>query len=64
MLAVDEALETWKVRQRIIAMALDTTSSNNGKYMGAAGLLEKSIGRKLFYLACRHHILELIAAAF
>ena len=40
-------------------MTFDTTASNSGLRKGAAKLLEEELGRKLLYLACRHHIYEL-----
>jgi len=45
-----------------VAMSFDTTSSNSGRKKGAAVLLEKLLGRNLLYLACRHHILELVVS--
>jgi hypothetical protein len=44
-------------------MSFDTTSSNTGVYSGAAVLLEAKFGKKLLYLACRHHVMELLAEA-
>jgi hypothetical protein len=41
-------------------MSFDTTSSNTGEYNGACVLLEERLNKKLLYLACRHHRLELI----
>ncbi|KAK3933104.1 AMP phosphorylase [Frankliniella fusca] len=38
----------------------DTTSSNTGHKIGAVVKLEAALGRKLLYLACRHHALEVI----
>lgn len=47
-----------------MALVFDTTASNSGVHKGAANLMEESLGRKLFYLACRHHILELVGAVW
>ena len=44
-------------------MCFDTTASNSGVKKGASKLLEEELGRKLLWLACRHHILELIIGA-
>ena len=44
-------------------MSFDTTSSNTGCEKGAAVRLEKKMGKKLLYVPCRHHILELAAKA-
>ena len=43
-----------------MGMSFDTTASNTGAKNGACVLLEKHIGRNLLYLACRHHVHELI----
>ena len=47
----------------ITAFVFDTTSSNSGVHRGAAKLLEQQLGEKVFYLACRHHILEVLVGA-
>jgi hypothetical protein len=52
----------WDVTEDLVAMSFDTTSSNSGRKNGAAVLLEKLLGRNLLYLACRHHILELVVS--
>jgi hypothetical protein len=54
-------LQTWGLTGDIVGMGFDTTSSNTGAHNGAAVLLEKMLGKKLLYFACRHHILELVA---
>lgn len=41
-------------------MGFDTTSSNTGKFNGACIKLEYKIGRELLWLACRHHVIELL----
>jgi hypothetical protein len=43
-------------------MSFDTTSANTGRFRGACVLFEKQIGRELLWLACRHHVMELILA--
>ncbi|KAG0720400.1 hypothetical protein GWK47_048588 [Chionoecetes opilio] len=40
-----------------------TTARNSGVHRGAAKLLEQQLDRKVFYLACRHHILEVLVGA-
>ncbi|XP_015116001.1 uncharacterized protein LOC107040428 [Diachasma alloeum] len=47
----------------ICAMVFDTTASNTGSSNGACVLLEKLLGRSLLYLACRHHVFELLLKA-
>jgi hypothetical protein len=59
--AVMDCLEDWGVKDRIQAMSFDTTSSNTGCKSGACTLLEEMVGRDLLHLACRHHIIEIVA---
>jgi hypothetical protein len=54
-------IEEWDIVEHIVGMSFDTTSANSGVHNGAAVLLEARFGRKLLYLACRHHIMELMA---
>jgi len=58
--AVD-SLEEWGLKDRVASMSFDTTSSNTGVKLGACILIEVALGRDLLHLACRHHILELVA---
>ncbi|KAG0727484.1 hypothetical protein GWK47_034566 [Chionoecetes opilio] len=53
---VDEA----GIRDKIIAFCFDTTASNTGMVQGACILIEQELGRSLLWLACRHHVLEVI----
>jgi hypothetical protein len=62
-LATYQLITEWGVADQIIGMSFDTTASNTGNHKGAAVLLEKMLSRKLLYLACRHHIMELVAEA-
>jgi len=41
-------------------MSLDTTAANTGHLNDACVLLEQKNGRKLLWLACRHHIPEVL----
>ena len=43
-----------------MGISFDTNVSNTGYKSGACVMLEKSLERNLLYLACRHHIYELI----
>ncbi|KYM98193.1 hypothetical protein ALC62_11109 [Cyphomyrmex costatus] len=58
--SVVEMLNEWNVEDRVKALCFDTTPSNTGPDKGTCVLIEKSLKRKLFYLGCRHHILELV----
>ena len=61
--AVFEAIEDWKITDRVTFMCFGTTSSNTGREIGACIKLEEKFGKKLFHFACRHHIHELLPAA-
>jgi len=58
--AVYNVLESWKLTEKVQALCFDTTSVNIGPFGGVCVLLENKIGRELLWLACRHHVLELI----
>ncbi|KAG0717736.1 hypothetical protein GWK47_053838 [Chionoecetes opilio] len=58
-----DLLEAWGLTGVITALVFDTTASNSGVHRGAAKLLEQQLDRKVFYLACRHHILEVLVGA-
>ena len=55
-----DAPEDWKVKDRIVAMCFDTTAVNTGAKSGVCLRLEMSLGRQLIYLACRHHMMEIV----
>ncbi|KAG0713304.1 hypothetical protein GWK47_016498 [Chionoecetes opilio] len=48
------------VRDKIIAFCFDTTASNTGMVQGACIRIEQELGRSLHWLACRHHVHEVI----
>lgn len=62
-IAVFESLEYWCLSNKVKAMCFDTTASNTGRMKGACVILEKMVERDLLYLACRHHIYEVILKA-
>lgn len=62
-MAVLQLLQEWNLVDRITAMGFDTTSTNTGVFRGACVLLEEKLGRELLWLACRHHIMELLMTA-
>ena len=51
-------LQLWK--SSVIGMCFDIIASNTGKFTGACKFLEESIGQKLLWLTCRHHMLEVL----
>ncbi|XP_045115079.1 uncharacterized protein LOC123506798 [Portunus trituberculatus] len=55
-----ELIETWGLTDNIVGLVFDTTASNSGINKGAAKLIEEKLDKKVFYLACRHHISEVI----
>src|SRR5215469_8117551 len=59
-IAVYECLYEWGLPNTVKAMCFDTTASNTGRLKGACVILEQMLGRELLYLACRHHILEIM----
>ncbi|GBN35817.1 hypothetical protein AVEN_136996-1 [Araneus ventricosus] len=61
--AVYAALQFWGLADKVSAMCFDTTSVNTGQINGTCVLLEQKMNKKLLYLACRHHIVELIISA-
>ncbi|KAG0717858.1 hypothetical protein GWK47_053608 [Chionoecetes opilio] len=44
----------------IIGMAFDTTAANTGMVQGACTRIERALEKPLVWLACRHHILEVV----
>ena len=42
------------------AMCFDTTAANTGRFSGACILLEAILDRSLLWIACRHHMLEVV----
>ena len=60
--AVMDALKDWEIADRVVALSFDTTSSNTGISKGACTLIEQGLDHEVLHMACRHHILELVAA--
>jgi hypothetical protein len=59
--AVVACLDDWQIKNQIKGMSFDTTSSNTGHKAGACTLIESVLGRELLNLACRHHVMEIVA---
>ena len=55
-----QLMAEWKVSGTLIGTAWDTTAMNTDHIQGTAVTIEKHLGKKLLYLACRHHSHELI----
>ena len=60
---IKEVLVEWGVAEKIIACGFDTTSSNTGVNKGCCVILQTLLKRQIPWLACRHHIPELIIGA-
>jgi hypothetical protein len=54
------ALEEWNMKTKVQGLVFDTTASNTGLHRGACTLLEKALGTNLVWIACRHHIYEVV----
>ena len=48
------------LEDKIIGMSFDTTASNSGMLSGACMRLQNELGKDLLWLACRHHVYELV----
>jgi len=51
------------VEENLAGLCFDTTASNTGIHTGAITVAQQSFGRRLLFLVCRHHMLEICAAA-
>ena len=61
--AVCDALRDWGLESNVAGLSFDTTSSNTGWISGACVRIQQTLGRSLLFLACRHHVFELVIAA-
>ena len=57
---VISSLKDWGLESIVYSMCFDTTSSNTGWKKGACVLIEKGLKRPLLWLACLHHVFELL----
>ncbi|XP_044580403.1 uncharacterized protein LOC123262280 isoform X3 [Cotesia glomerata] len=58
--AVNSTLKHWGVSDYVKAVCFDTAYTNTGIHRGAGVELENLLGRKLIWLPCRHHVIELL----
>ena len=58
--AIKELLGEWDLTDSCVAMCSDTTAANTGRFSGACILLEAILDRSLLWIACRHHMLEVV----
>ena len=54
------SLDEWDLQKQVYGLVFDTTASNTGLYKGACIHIEKAVGRELVWIACQHHILEVM----
>ena len=57
------ALDDWGLRGQVRGLVFDTTASNTGLKNGACTFLEDSVGQELAWVACRHHVMEVVLAS-
>ena len=57
-----EMLHDWHCADTIVSMCFDTTASNTGPVTAACVTIQLKLGRTLLWLACWHHVGELIVA--
>jgi len=53
-------LDDWQLRVQVRGLVFDTTSSNTGLNMGACTFIERALGTDLVWIACRHHVFEVM----
>ena len=58
--AVVSFQEEWNLKDQAIAVCFDTTASNTGHRSDACILIDQKLDKNLLYLACQHHIMELV----
>ena len=58
-----DLVKIWDLKKSIRGLVFDTTASNSGVKQGACTRMEDWLGRPVLWLACRHHVGELIAKA-
>ena len=61
--AASECLHEWNLAENTVGMSFDTTAANTGHLSGACVLLEQKLGTNLLWLACRHHMLEVVCGS-
>ena len=61
---VVQKLSEWDgVPERLAGLCFNITSANTGIHTGAITVIQRAFEKRLLFLACRHHIHEIIAAA-
>ena len=60
---VHDVSVAWGINDQVKCICFDTTAANTGPRNGACILPEQKFGKDMLWLACRHHILEIILEA-
>ena len=55
-----EVIEKWNLSSHIKGLVFDTTASNTGLHKGACAKIEEALGTELTWIACRHHVMEVV----
>ena len=58
--AAIELLEMWDCKSSVRSMVFNTTNSNTGAITAACVSIQERLNKELLWLACRHHIGEII----
>lgn len=61
--AVYEIIMAWNLSSQITCMCFDITAVNTGLRNGACIMLEQKMEKDMLWLACRHHIMEIMLEA-
>ena len=56
------AIEDCGIKENIMGFVFDTTVANTGLTLGACAFLERTLGREVAWIACRHHVFEIVLA--
>lgn len=60
---VMSCLQEWGVVDQITALCFDTTAANTGQLSGTCTIVQQRLKRPVLFMACRHHVMELILGA-
>jgi len=55
-----KVLDDWCLLQRVRGLVFATTANNTGLKNGACTFIETTVGQELAWIACRHHMMELV----
>ena len=55
-------LDEWGIQQQICGLVFDTTASNTRLKNGACTFIEHSLDHEMTWVACRHHVMDLVLA--